>query len=285
VAGCNILMRTFQVDEFMRLAQTERLTYTVMVPAMYNLCLLRADFDTLDLSTWRIGAFGGAPMPESTIAQFQEKLPDLQLMNAYGATETTSPTTVMPSQFTKTHPDSIGKLVTCADVRIMNDNGVELPAGEVGEMWIAGPMVVPGYWNNPQATAENFTAGYWRSGDIGSVDANGFVRIFDRMKDMIIRGGYNIYSSELENILHHCPGVAECAVIGQTDPVLGEKIHAVIHASDSSLTEEAVRAFCAEHLADYKIPDFITFFADNLPRNANGKVIKRQLREAISGAP
>lgn len=151
VAGCNILMRAFSMEQFMRLAAEERLNYTVMVPAMYKLCLLRADLEAFDLSAWRIGAFGGAPMPESTIAGFQEKLPELQLMNAYGATETTSPVTIMPPEFTERYPDSIGKLVTCADVRIMNDAGQELPAGEAGEMWIAGPMVVPGYWNNPKA--------------------------------------------------------------------------------------------------------------------------------------
>lgn len=279
VAGCSIIMREFNVEAFMRLLAEEGVTYTIMVPAMYNLCLLRANFESLDLSAWRVGGFGGAPMPEATIARFHEKLPNLQLVNAYGATETTSPTTVMPPAYTEAHPDSVGMTLACADVRIMDDDGKEVPAGESGELWIGGPMVVPGYWNNAEATAANFTAGYWRSGDIGSIDVEGFVRIFDRKKDMINRGGYNVYSAELENLLYDCPGVAECAAVAQPDPVLGEKIHVYICYSDPALDEARIKRFCAEHLADYKIPDFVTLQEESLPRNANGKVIKRDLRD------
>jgi long-chain acyl-CoA synthetase len=279
MAGCTIIMRSFDAQQFLRLVAEERATHTIMVPAMYNLCLLRGDFASLDLSRWRIGGFGGAPMPEATIARFHDKLPNLQLINAYGATETTSPTTVMPAEATAKYPDSVGRPVACADVRIMDDYGREVAPGETGELWIAGPMVVPGYWNNPRATADNFIAGYWRSGDVGSLDAQGFVRLFDRKKDMIIRGGYNIYSVELENVLHACPGVAECGVVGRPDPVLGEKIHVFVSSSDPTLTEERIKRFCAERLADYKIPDFVTIQSDSLPRNANGKLIKRALRE------
>ncbi len=279
VAGCSIIMRAFDAEAFIRLAAAERATYSIMVPAMYNLCLLRADFESLDLSAWRIGGFGGAPMPEATIARFREKLPNLQLANAYGSTETTSPTTIMPPEFTAVHPDSVGRPLACADVRIMDDDGREVAAGESGELWISGPMVVRGYWNNAEATAENFFAGYWRSGDIGAIDADGFVRILDRKKDMIIRGGYNIYSAELENLLYDCPGVAECAVVAQPDPVLGEKIHVFICYSDPALSEAQIKNFCAERLADYKTPDFVTLQEAVLPRNANGKVIKRDLRD------
>jgi len=283
VAGCNILMRSFAVDEFLRLAAAERLTYTVMVPAMYNLCLLRADFDAYDLSAWRIGAYGGAPMPVATIARLREKLPGLRLMNAYGATETTSPTTVMPAEYTELYPDSIGKVLPCADVRIMNDRGQEVPPGEVGELWIAGPMVAPGYWNDPEASEKSFVAGYWRSGDAGSIDADGFVRIHDRIKDMIIRGGYNVYSAELENVIYNCPGVTECAVVGQPDPVLGEKIHAIVYSADGSVDAARIRSFCAERVADYKVPDFVTIRLEPLPRNANGKILKAQLRAQVAG--
>lgn len=285
VGGCTVMMRQFDARGFIALAGAERVTHTLIVPAMYNLCLLRGDFASVDLSNWRIGGFGGAPMPEATIARLAEVLPNLKLMNAYGATETTSPTTAMPFSMTARRPDSIGQVVACGDVRIMDDAGREVPDGESGEIWIAGPMVVPGYWNNPEITAANFTAGYWRSGDIGSKDREGFVAIFDRKKDMINRGGYNIYSAELENVIAHHPGVVECAVIGQPDSVLGEKTHVFITVNDPQLDAEQIRNFCRQRLADYKIPDFVTLQADPLPHNANGKLTKRELRERVAQQP
>jgi len=279
VAGCTVLMRQFDAPEFVRLAAEERVTHTVIVPAMYNLCLMRADFDAYDLRAWRVGGFGGAPMPEATITRLGEKLPQLQLVNAYGATETTSPTTAMPPELIRGHLDSVGLAVACGEVRVMDDNGCEVAPGDPGEIWIGGPMVVPGYWNNADATRENFTAGFWHSGDIGSQDAEGFVRVFDRKKDMINRGGYKVFSAEVENVLSHCPGVAEAAVVARPDPVLGEKVQAFITADGADLTEADIKAFCSRHLADYQVPDFVTLLPDTLPRNANGKVIKRTLRE------
>lgn len=290
VRGCTVMMRQFDARAFIALAGAERMTHSLIVPAMYNLCLLRGDFDSVDLRRWRIGGFGGAPMPESTIARLAEVLPDLRLVNVYGATETTSPTTVMPLGMTSVRPDSIGQVVPCGDIRIMDETGREVPDGESGELWIAGPMVVPGYWDSPEVSAANFTAGYWRSGDIGSRDSDGFVSIFDRKKDMINRGGYNVYSAELENVIAHHPGVVECAAVGHPDPVLGEKIHVFITSRDPELDAEQIRAFCCERLADYKIPDFVTLQTDPLPHNANGKLIKRELRERVAprgkgGAP
>ncbi len=279
VAGCTVLMSQFDAREFNRLAERERMSYGLLVPAMYNLCLMRADFAEHDLSHWRIGAFGGAPMPEATIRRMHEVLPDVELVNAYGATETTSPTTVMPQGAIAERPDSVGRVVPCGDVRIMDEEGREVPPGEAGEVWIGGPMVVPGYWNNPEATADSFRAGYWCSGDIGSMDDQGYVRVFDRKKDMINRGGYKVFSAEVENVLAYHPGVAECAVVARPDPVLGEKVHAFVTRGDQPVTEEAIRTWCAERLADYQVPDFVTLLDESLPRNPNGKVIKRDLRE------
>lgn len=169
-AGTLIVMRTFKAAEFLALAERERMTHTLLVPAMYNLCLLDPRFPDADLSCWRVGGYGGAPMASATIARIAERLPQLQLMNAYGATETTSPATLMPPAETAARPDSVGTAVPCGDVLVMDDNGREVPHGEIGEIWLRGPMVVKGYWDNPQATAESFIAGYWRSGDIGSID-------------------------------------------------------------------------------------------------------------------
>ncbi|EKV27635.1 Long-chain-fatty-acid--CoA ligase [Caenispirillum salinarum AK4] len=280
VGGAVLMLKAFKADAFLALAEGERMTYTVMVPAMYNLCLLRSDFARHDLSAWRIGAYGGAPMPEATIRKLADALPNLELANAYGATETTSPTTLMPPGGTATHSSSVGRVVPCGEVRVMDDAGREVPPGEPGEVWIAGPMVMPGYWNKPDATAENFQAGFWKSGDIGSLDADGFLRVFDRKKDMINRGGYKVFSAEVENVLAHHPAVAEVAVVPHPDPVLGEKVHAFVHAKDD-ISEDAIRTFCAERLSDYKVPDFVTFSREPLPRNSNGKLIKRQLRDGI----
>jgi len=261
------------------LMAAERISHTMMVPAMYNLCLLRADFSQHDLSAWRIGSFGGAPMPEATIVRLAELLPDLNLMNAYGATETTSPSTCLPIGDIATRPDSVGQVVPCGEVRIVDDGGADVATGESGELWIAGPMVVPGYWDNPDATQREFTDGYWKSGDIGSLDAEGYVRVFDRKKDMIIRGGYNIYSAEIENMLSHHEDVIECAVIGRPDPVLGEKIHVFVVSENEGLDVKSITEYCVARISDYKVPDFVTLSGAPLPRNANGKVIKRELRE------
>jgi O-succinylbenzoic acid--CoA ligase len=220
-------------------------------------------------------------MPVATITELARRLPDLVLHNAYGATETTSPTTMMPAGLASEQPDTVGAALPCAEVMVVDDAGRELPHGEVGEIWIAGPMVVRGYWDNPQATAREFSAGWWHSGDLGSVDALGFVRVFDRKKDMVNRGGYKIYSVEVENLIAALPGVVEAAVIGRPCPVLGERVHAFVHTLDPSVDAQAVRSFCAERLADYKVPETVTFTAEPLPRNANGKLLKRVMRDAL----
>jgi long-chain acyl-CoA synthetase len=283
--GCTIMMREFKARDFMALAAAERLSYTLMVPAQYALCLMQPDLAAHDLSSWRIGAFGGAPMPEATIAALARTWPDLVLVNGYGATETTSPTALMPLGLNTAHPDSVGQVVPGGTVRIVDDNGRAVPPGDSGEIWIKGAMVVPGYWNRPDADRAEFSDGFWHSGDIGSLDAAGFLRVFDRKKDMINRAGYKIYSAEVENVLLHHPGIVEAAIVGSPDPVLGERVKAFIRRRDAwthdgGLTAAAIRAFCAERLADYKVPELIVLVDTPLPRNANGKLQKAALREA-----
>ncbi len=277
--GCSVLMRVFKARDFLDLAARERITYTCMVPAMYILCLMDQEFTRFDLSAWRIGAFGGAPMPEATITALAEKLPNLTLVNAYGATETTSPTTLMPLGLNMDHLDSVGQVVPCGEVIVVDEQGKRVPPGGAGEIWIRGPMVVAGYWNKPEANAASFTDGFWHSGDIGSIDAEGFVRVFDRVKDMINRGGYKIFSAEVENTLSYHPGVVECAVIGRPDPVLGERVQAFILPRSPDVTIDDIRRFCAERMADYKVPEIVELVGEPLPRNANGKVQKAVLRE------
>ena len=159
----------------------------------------------------------------------------------------------------------------------MDDAGREVAPGTSGELWIGGPMIVPGYWHNQEADRIGLCGGYWNSGDIGSVDAEGYVRVFDRKKDMINRGGYKIYCIEVEAVLTRHPDVIECAVIGRPDPVLGERVHAIVVPRSPGLAEAVLKDFCATQLSDYKVPDSIAFI-DALPRNANGKVLKTALR-------
>lgn len=277
VAGRLVILRSFARRAFLELASQERMTHALMVPAMYGLCLLEPDLAQFDLSAWRLGIYGSAPMPEPTIRRFASAVPHLAMCNAYGATETTSPATIMPPGSGIEQMDSIGQTVPCGHIRVMDEQERELPPGELGELWIAGPMIVPGYWRNPAATASSFVDGYWKSGDIGSVDAQGYVRIADRKKDMINRGGFKVYPAEVENVLADQDGVVEAAIIGQPDSILGERSVAFIHAR-TELLEHEVRAFCAARMADYKVPDWVVVSEEPLPRNANGKIQKDQLR-------
>lgn len=281
VGGAIAVVPAFKAERFIELLATERITHTLMVPAMYNLCLMHDSFANANLSAWRVGGFGGAPMPVATIDALAARLPGLVLINAYGATETTSPATMMPMGHTRAHADSVGVPLPAADIRVMDGEGRELPAGESGELWIGGPMVVPGYWANPEATAASFTDGYWHSGDLGSKDAEGYVRVFDRMKDMLNRGGYKVYSVEVENALMAWPGMVEAAVVARPCPVLGERVHAFVHAPGQPQDDAALLAHCAARLADYKVPESLTWSENPLPRNANGKLLKRLLREQV----
>ncbi len=281
-AGKLVIMPSFKAADFLKLATQERMTHTLMVPAMYNLCLLQSDFDRLDLSAWRVGAYGGAPMPVATIDRLAETVPGLTLMNCYGSTETTSPTTLMPQGQTAAHSNTVGRSLACAEVIVVDDDGKEVAHGQLGEIWIKGPMVVKNYWGNPAATASNFTGGFWHSGDIGSIDAAGYVKVVDRKKDMINRGGYKIYTIEVENVLHGHPAVLECAVVAKPCPVLGERVHAFVALRERGVSAAALKAFCAERLSDYKVPESYTLSDAPLPRNANGKLVKRALRDQIS---
>jgi len=277
-----VIMPSFKATHFIGLAQAHAMTYTLMVPAMYNLCLLDPLFEKADLSKWRVGAFGGAPMPVATIEQLVGKIPKLTLLNCYGSTETTSPATLMPKGETLEHLDSVGKALPCVELRIMDSQGRELKFGELGEIWIKGPMVVRGYWDNLEATRNNFVGGFWRSGDLGLMDEKGYLRVVDRIKDMINRGGYKIYTIEVENVLYQHPSVLECAVVSKPCPVLGERVHAFITLKQDPIEESALREFCAQHLADYKIPESFSMSKELLPRNANGKLLKRDLRDKIT---
>ena len=285
VGGTIVMLPEFNRRRALELAQEHAITHALMVPAMYSLLLLEPDLGEFDLSRWRVAAYGGAPMPEPTIKRFAKVFPNLSMCNAYGATETTSPATIMPPGEGIARSDSIGRVVACGDVVVMDENGREAPCGADGELWIAGPMVIPGYWRNPEATEASFAGGYWKSGDIGSVDADGYVRIADRKKDMIIRGGFKVYPAEVESVIAGFAGVAEAAVVGRPDPLLDEEVVAFISAADERVTEDAIRNWCAARLSDYKVPSRVVLSAEPLPRNVNGKIQKVVLREQAQSLP
>lgn len=178
-------------------------------------------------------------------------------------------------------PDKVGRPLPHVDITIMDDDGRECPPGQQGEIWIAGAMTVPRYWNNPEATEAGFAAGYWKSGDIGTMDDEGYVRVLDRKKDMINRAGYKVYSAEVENVLMAHDAVVEAVVVGMPCPVLGERVAAFAVASPA-VDEEALRAFCAERLSDYKVPEVLRLVEGPLPRNANGKLVKHVVRQWLA---
>lgn len=282
LGGRLLLIRGFKAHALLETLASERIEHALLVPAMYNLCLLDPEFARLDLSAWKWAVYGGASMPEPTIRRFAELLPDLLMLNAYGATETTSPATIMLPGKGLEHSDSIGHVVACGDMRVLDDAGREVEPGESGELYIAGPMVVPGYWENPEATAASFVGGYWKSGDIGSIDRDGYVRIFDRKKDMVNRGGYKIYPAEVESVLADHPAVIESAIVGKPDDILGERVVAFVQARDAGVSQSDLQEFCRQRLADYKVPDIVNFLDGPLPRNANGKIQKNDLRALLA---
>jgi O-succinylbenzoic acid--CoA ligase len=222
-------------------------------------------------------------MPEVTVERIAEKLPWLKLVNCYGATETTSPAVFMPPEEAVARKEYVGLAVPCGHIVVMDFDGVEVPPGAPGEIHIGGAMVVPGYFNNPEATAREFKSGYWKSGDLGIMDAQGYLRVIDRIKDVINRGGYKIFASEVENVLLDHPAVVEVAVVAKPCPVLGERVHAFVvtrHVIDDS----ELAHHCANLLSDYKVPEAFHHLGGGLPRNANGKVLKRELRERLAAA-
>lgn len=281
MVGCLIVMREFKAAKFLEIAAQESMSYTLIVPAMIALLLMDRAFDPKALVHWRVCGFGGAPMPDATVAQISTRLPNLALHNTYGATETTSPAVIMPASDAAGRSRQIGLPVACCDLVVMDAHGLEVPPGEQGEIWMAGPMVSPGYWNDAAATDASFCHGFWKSGDIGSRDADGYVSLHDRLKDMINRGGFKIWSAEVENALCAHPAVIEAAVVGKPCPVLGERVIAFVHLGHGTTPDE-LRQHLVPLLSDYKVPEEIRIEATPLPRNANGKLLKRQLRDQLT---
>ena len=277
VGGTTILIKRYKTLPLLELMEKERITFFIGVPTMYIMALSHPEFPKFALRNWRIGAYGGAIMPDITIEHLNRSFPNLKLYNTYGATETTGSSTALPSELSRSHAKSVGLPFPTVECKIMDEQGKELPRGEIGEIWLRGPNVVRGYWNNPQSTASEITEGYWHSGDIGCLDDEGLLYLKDRKKDLINRGGEKIFSIELENVIFGHPKVQEVAVIGVPDELFGEQVKAVIVPKEGvSLHEDEIRDYVRQHLADFKVPKYVSFTAE-LPRNPGGKVIKSKL--------
>lgn len=282
--GTSIVRPAFKGDDFMEWIERERVTIGIGVATMFWLMLHSPNFDRYDLSSLRYIIYGGSPAPVELLGQLSRTFPHIQLGNVWGLTECTSIATLLPSRETLRIPESVGLPAPVLQVRVVDAVGREVPDGESGELIVKGPSVVRGYWRRPEATASTFKDGWLYTGDIGRKDADGFLYVLDRKKDMIIRGGQNIYSIEVENVLYQHPAVLEAAVVGVPDEIFGEQVKAVLVPKPGMTFDgEEVRDFCKRAIADYKVPKYIEIVS-TLPRNPGGKVIKTQLRQVPTGS-
>jgi long-chain acyl-CoA synthetase len=285
LAGSTIvLMHKWNVTRALELIEREGVTMFGGVPTMAWQVLTSPDFDKYDTSSLTSVSYGGAPAPPTLVEKIKELLPERVPGNGYGLTETSSVTTYNGGINYLTHPDSVGPPVAVCDVKVVDPAGADLPTGEVGELLIRGPNIIKGYWNRPEATAGAFIGGWFHSGDLARVDEEGFVYIVDRAKDMLIRGGENVYCAEVEAAIYEHPAVADAAVIGVPHEVLGEEVGAVICLRPgASLAEDDLRSFLRERIAAFKVPAHVWFREGELPRNPGGKILKTRLRQEILG--
>jgi long-chain acyl-CoA synthetase len=283
LAGIKIVIPAGRFDpaEVLRLIEEHGVTVWATVPTMvWRVCEYpgRHDYDT---STVTSVAFGGSPSADELQRKVHDTFPNVRTTsNAYGLTETSSVATVISGPDAKRKPESVGPPVATVELRIVDPLNQPLPQGETGEVCIRGPILMKGYWNKPEATVEAIDAEGWlHTGDIGHLDEEGYLVITDRKKDMIIRGGENIYCVEIENRLVEHPAVADAAIIGVPHPELGEEVKAVVQVEPGhTLTDDEVRRWVRTELADFKVPAHVELRHEPLPRNASGKLLKNVLR-------
>jgi long-chain acyl-CoA synthetase len=290
--GKLVMMHHFDPERALELIERERITIFGGVPAMVMQVIDSPDFARRDTSSVRSISYGGAPCPPELVRRIKEHFPGGAPGNGYGLTETSAMTTMNTGDDYVRKPDSVGPPAPVCDVAVVPEeyDEPEPPADQsvdparTGELWIKGPNVVRGYWNRPEDTSRSFTRGWLHTGDVARIDEEGFVHIVDRAKDMIIRGGENVYCVEVEAALFEHPAVADCAVIGVPHPVLGEEVGAVVvlRPGEEVGADELAR-FVGERLAAFNVPSRFWFRAEPLPRNPAGKVLKRELRTELLG--
>jgi acyl-CoA synthetase (AMP-forming)/AMP-acid ligase II len=281
LGGTTVVMPQFEVNAFLDAVERERIDILTTVPAIYWLAINQPRFAEVDVSAVRALSYGGAPIAPELVSRIVKAFPGARVGNGFGLTETSSVTSYLPHEYVE-HADSVGFAAPVCDVRIGDpgDDGV-------GELLVRGPNVVAGYWNKPEATAAAFVDGWLHTGDLARIDEQGLIYIVDRLKDMINRGGENVYCVEVENALAGAPGVFEAAVVGVPDDMMGEKVGAVlVPAPGGGIDVPAVLAYLEERIAGFKVPQYVAVRAEPLPRNPGGKLLKRKVRDETNwGTP
>ncbi len=276
----SVVMRAFDPVRAWELIQEERITTGLAVPAMLNFMLQVPDFDRYDRSHLRWMMTGAAPVPVSLTEQYADM--GIEILQVYGLTETCGPACLMDSENALRKPGSTGKAFFHTQVRIVDENGNNCLPDQAGEVLVKGPHIMIEYWNRPDATRDTLIDGWLHTGDVAVMDEEGFVFIQDRIKDMVISGGENVYPAEIEAVLMTHPDIVEAAVIGQESAKWGESPFAIVVRSNDSLTEADVVNYCQGRLAAFKQPKGAAFI-DEIPRNPSGKILKRVLREQFPG--
>ena len=280
--GKMVLMYKWDAGEALKLIERERVTAMSGVPVMSRELLTHPDFARTDMSSLMTLGGGGAPLQPDLVHKIDSQVKTARPNTGYGMTETCGIITAVAADFFVDKPASVGPAMPSFEVKCVNDAGETVPPGEVGELWVKGAPVIKGYINRPEETAESITDGWLHTGDVARIDEDGFIYIVDRKKDMVLRGGENVYCAEVEACMHHHPAVAECCVFGVPDARLGEEVAtAIVLRAGQKVTADELRAHCAAHLSKHKIPRYFWFLTESIPRNASGKFLKRELRETL----
>lgn len=282
VGGKLVLMHKWDAGEALRLIESEKITNFAGAPAMGRDLIGHREFNIRDLSSMGALGCGGAPVPPDLIEKIDGNGVQVIPTQGYGLTETSGLVTVSCGIFLTSRPTSAGVLLPVCEIKTIDENGQDLPEGEKGEICLYGPHIIKGYLNQPEATADGIVQGWLRTGDIGFVDKDGFVYLVDRAKDMVLRGGENVYCAEVEAAMYNYPGVGECAVFPVSDIRLGEEVGAAIFlTNEAKINTDELRCFLKATLAAFKVPRYIWLLHEPLPRNAAGKFLKRNLRKTL----
>jgi len=280
--GKLVHMYKWDPAEALRLIEQERITSMSGVPTMAREVVQHPDFATTDTSSLKALGGGGAPLQPDLVEKIDKSSP-ARPGTGYGMTETSGVITSTTADAFVERPTSCGPALPVFETRLVDDDGNDVPEGAAGELWVRGAPVIKGYLNRPDATAESITDGWLHTGDVAKIDADGFIYIVDRKKDMVLRGGENVYCAEVEAAIFDHEDVAECAVFGVPDDRLGEEVGAAVFLRDSATADaDTLRKHCGAKIAAHKIPRYVWLVSDQLPRNASGKFLKRQLRESLA---
>ena len=280
-----VFQHKFDADQALALIAQEQITNFGGVPTIAWQVVENPNLGKFDLTSIEGGSFGGAPSPPELVRRIRSVFPSVEIGQGWGMTETTATVISHSGTDYEDRPTSCGRPAPTGEVRIVRGDGTDADPLEVGELWYRGPSVVRGYWNNPEATAETFKDGWVKTGDLASRDADGFIYIVDRAKDMLIRGGENIYCVEVENALRTHPAINDAAVVGRPHPTLGEEpVAFVLLRPNQPCDAQTLKTWVSVQLAAFKVPVEIRFMTEALPRNASGKLIKGQLRDLLANA-